>query len=103
MILINIRSSVAYSICCPTCSGIYIGKTVRHLSTRIKEHAREGSTVSEHFRACDARVTMRDVRFVDSSCHIRTLMALEAIYVQRKKPLLNTRDEYRSRRLHYVF
>ena len=100
---VNIRSSVVYSICCPTCSGAYIGQTVRHLSTRIKEHARKGSPVSEHFRACDAVVTMGDVELLDSSRHTRTLMALEAIYIRRKKPSLNTRDEYRSRRLHYVF
>ena len=78
-------------------------QTVRHVSTRIKEHAREGSPVSENFRASDVRVTMGDVELVDSSRHIRTSMTLEAIYIRRRKPLLNTRDEYRSRRLHYVF
>ena len=99
----TLKSHVVYNICCPACNGIYIGQTTRHLFQRVKEHARRGSPVSEHFKKCGKEVSMEDVEIIATETHERTLLALEAVYIRRRNPSLNTKDEFRSRTLHYRF
>ena len=34
----NLRSRLAYQFTCAGCNACYVGETVRHISTRIREH-----------------------------------------------------------------
>ena len=34
----SLKSFVVYKFVCPDCNACYIGETIRHLSSRIKEH-----------------------------------------------------------------
>ena len=96
----SLRSKVVYQISCPCCAACYVGQTSRHLLYRIKEHQRQSSPVGAHFRLCNVVVTMDDVKIIASTCKtIGHLMTLEAILIDKIKPLLNTKDEYRSRAL----
>ncbi len=98
-----LKSRVVYAITCPACAGTYIGQTVRHLSTRLKEHGMKNAPVNLHFRACNQTLTSADAAVVDSISDTATLLALEAIYIKRRKPVINTKEEFRSHNLQYAF
>ena len=97
------KSRVVYQITCPACAGTYIGQTVRHLSTRLKEHGFKNAPVNLHFRSCQQTLTDADAVIVDSVRDPITLLALEAVYIKRRKPTINTKDEFKSHTLQYAF
>ena len=92
----SLKSRVVYQITCPACAGTYIGQTVRHLSTRLKEHGFKNAPVNLHFRSCQRTLTDADAVIVDSVRDPITLLALEAVYIKRRKPTINTKDEFKS-------
>ena len=97
-----LKSRVVYAITCRACAGTYIGKTIRHLSTRLKEHGMKNSPVSLHFQACNQKLTSADATIIDSLSDTVALFALEAIYIKRRKPVINSK-EFRSHSLQYTF
>ena len=48
------KSGLVYKISCSRCQPCYVGKTTRHLLTRIKQHRRIGTPVGNHFKGCGA-------------------------------------------------
>ena len=99
----SFKSRVIYQIQCPACAGTYIGQTVRHLSTRLKEHGMKNAPVNLHFHSCKQTLTEDDAVILDSHQDPTTLLSLEAVYIKRKKPILNTKDEFKSHTLQYAF
>lgn len=94
------KSGLVYQITCSRCQSCYVGQTVRHLLTRVKEHKRAGTPVGNHFRACDSNLTMDDVKIIATSRKSNYhLMTLEALCIRTIKPSINTKDEYKSRTL----
>ena len=76
------------------------GQTTRHLLTRIKEHRHIGTPVGNHFKGCGAKLTMDDVKvIVTLSKSVYNVMTLESLYIRAIKPIINTKDEYKSRTL----
>ncbi|XP_066936347.1 uncharacterized protein [Clytia hemisphaerica] len=55
-----LQSGVVYMISCPRCDSRYVGQSVRHLTTRIKEHAKPSTPVGIHCKACDVKITMEN-------------------------------------------
>ena len=98
-----IRSHLVYEISCSACCGTYVGQTIRHLDVRIREHKNKSTPVGQHFSNCGLNLSLEDVRILATEQHPKTLLALEAVLIRRKKPNLNTRDEFRSHTLNYVF
>ena len=98
-----IRSHLVYEISCSACCGTYVGQTIRHLDVRIREHMNKSTPVGQHFSNCGSSLSLEDVRILATEQHPKTILALEAVLIRRKKPILNTRDEFRSHTLNYVF
>ena len=100
---LTLKSNVVYKVSCPGCCRAYIGQTTRHLSVRINEHSFKGTPVQTHFKGCSSKPSMDDVEVLDSANDLKMLLTLEALYIRRQKPELNTKEEFRSRTLSYAF
>ena len=97
------RSSIVYKLTCPSCSGIYIGQTVRHLFVRVKEHGQKGTPIGDHFKACGRTVDLNNAEILDIANNLKLLLTFESLYIRQQRPCINTRDEFCSRALFYAF
>ena len=95
------RSRVVYQITCSGCNALYVGQTVRHLTTRLKEHGRLSAPVGKHLDECGQRGSgwPRNVKILDSARSLSTLLALEALHIRELEPSINNRDEFKSKEL----
>ena len=96
----ELRSGTVYSITCPSCQACYVGQTSRHILTRYKEHTRPSAPVRQHFDNCAVSLSFDNMDVLKSSARGEAhLLTMEALYIEEMKPVINTRDEYRSRAL----
>lgn len=97
----SFKSGIVYQITCPRCNSRYVGQSVRHLLTRIKEHSRTSTPVGSHFQSCNNNNISidNDVKILATSNSQRQLLIKEALFINDLKPSLNTKDEYRSHTL----
>ena len=88
----NLKSHVVYIVTCNGCSSINIGQTSRHVTTRISEHQKKVSPVGQHLVECFG--TTHNVKWgsLDACCGVEKLMTIDAIYIKKLKPQINTRD-----------
>ena len=100
-----LSSGVVYQIQCPACACSYIGQTVRHLQTRVREHLGRSGTIRRHTDNCDKsiQITEEHVSILAKSNSASKLLTLEALFINQMNPKLNTKDEYRSRTLTLKF
>lgn len=88
-----LRSSVIYKFTCgavPACA--YIGRTSRHLLTRIREHASTRSAVSEHLSSCvtcNPADLSTNFKIIDSAHTSSELAIKEALHISANSPSLN--------------
>ena len=95
----SIQSKVVYKIECPRCDACYVGQTARHVTTRMKEHKRNGP-VASHFKECHVEFSMECMSILaKTNRSVYHLMTLEALHIKDIKPTINTKDEYKSRKL----
>ena len=80
----------------------YVGQTVRHLDTRLREHRNKKLPVGQHLLQCGTSLDFENVRVLATEQNPKLLLALEAAFIRRRKPALNTR-EFRSHLLNYLF
>ena len=96
-------SNVVYKLTCPGCTASYVGQTVRHIQRRVREHLGNKGIMKTHFETCNVnQLSIKDNSFVsilDKTNRISKLLTLEALYINQIKPVLNTKDEYKSRTL----
>ena len=80
---------------------MYVGQTVRHLTTRIEEQKKADLPVGLHLQQCQPEGNRADLSWeiIDSSKNQTKLLKVEAIHIRKEKPSLNTGDELRSREL----
>ena len=97
----DLKSRVVYKLFCSGCTSNYVGKTVQTLTTRIEEHKKGDSPVGLHLQHCQLEGKSADLSWeiIERSNHQTKLLILEAIHIRKKKPGLNTRDEFRNRKL----
>ena len=97
----DLKSHVVYEIKSNGCGSIYVGQTSRHYTTRITEHQKKDSKVGQHLIECRGATNDMgiDWKILDAWRMAEKLMIIEAIYISKLKPALNTRDEYRGREL----
>jgi hypothetical protein len=95
------RSGVVYQIECARCNAAYVGQTRRHLITRLKEHEKHLSKpVAQHMRECNSTWNMETTKILASTSRGEEyLLTLEALFIEERKPTINTKEEYRSRTL----
>lgn len=88
-----LTAGVVYKFNCSEDQSIsYIGKTKRHLYTRVKEHWTKRSAIQEHLLTCDSCCNSNPIdlfKVIDSCRHEHTLCTLEAMYIKSHKPNLN--------------
>ena len=94
----DLRSRVVYEIRCSGCNARYVGQTVRHFCTRLKEHLKTTAPVGEHLTGCEG-VTRYETKTPTQAPDPITLYTMEALHIRRRQPQLNSREEYRQRTL----
>ena len=83
--------NVVYNVRCARCKKEYIGSTIRHLHTRIKEHLTSRvSAVYTHAQQCSGQFTVRILARARDETDLRIK---EAIYITRNLPELNQKEE----------
>ena len=92
---------VVYRLECCECKSIYVGQTVRHLTTRIEEHRKEDTPVGQHIRQCGSERGKSEFnwKIIDQASSSIKLLTLEALHIRKERPAINTLDEFRSREL----
>ena len=85
-----IQAGVVYKFTCgvdPQHS--YIGKTIRHLGIRIKEHKTKASAILDHRLDCSCSCDVDNFEVIDNSFDDFTLRILEAIHIKQSNPKMN--------------
>ena len=95
----DLKSHVVYELTCNGFKSIYIGRTCQHDNTRVAEHAKADSPMGVHAIECNGDKTAFQWKILDQSIKQSKLMTLEALYKKTLKPVINTRDENRTREL----
>ena len=95
----ELSSKVIYQIDCPGCHSRYVGQTARHVITRLGEHRRKSSPLGRHFGECAVKTVEVTATVLDRYTNVNKLLTMEALYIARTRPILNRREEYRSRDL----
>ena len=99
-----LQNNVVYKILCPRCESSYVGQTVRHLQQRFREHVGNKGPMKTHFENCAVTPTDDIVSILGrTSGGDSRLLTLEALFIKELAPVLNTKDEYRSRTLTLKF
>ena len=97
----SFSKEVVYRLECCGCKSIYVGQTVRHLTTRIEEHRKEVTQVGQHIRQCGSESGKSEFKgkIIDQAASSIKLLTLEALHIRNERPAINTRDVFRSREL----
>ena len=99
-----LQNNVVYKINCPRCNSSYVGQMTRHLQHRFREHVLNNCPVKSHFLTCNITPSENDVSIIGRAGIVEgRLLTLEALYIKELSPILNTKDEYRSRTLSLKF
>ncbi len=105
---LSLSSGVVYKFKCSCCNAAYIGKTIRHLHTRMSEHKnvsdRTGNvnnSVSEKTAIYKHSQTCCDVSYADFEVLARDnsdflLQLKESLLINRDKPLINVQGKIKN-------
>ena len=99
----SIRSSLVYMYTCSRCTATYVGKTVRHFSTRISEHRgvshrtnqpimSSHSSIRSHINNNNHHnysITPEQFKILVTSTSDFELLLKESILIKQLKPSLN--------------
>ena len=87
-----LRSRLVYEFQCPVEQGVtYIGKTKRHLATRVKEHLHPSgnSAIAEHIATCTCHPSSDNFRVLRQCKDEYEMSLCEALLIKQDKPVLN--------------
>ena len=100
-----LNSGVVYKFSCGGCNSTYIGKTKRHMKTRVCEHAgispltgkllkgQNTTSVLEHSKRCNSKVKYDNfVVLCKDNCSDFHLRIKESLFIHKDKPDLNGQD-----------
>ena len=86
-------ANVVYKFkCLRDANNIYIGKTIRHLATRLREHGTSHSAVSNHLSSCEIcklNFSCDSFSIIDSGKNDFEITVKEALHIKFKKPTTN--------------
>jgi len=90
-----LKSLVVYKYSCLRDSNIcYVGKTNRHLHTRILEHRKGSSAIFEHLHICDSCANtnnfLSSFKILHQASDKQQLEIIEALYIKKENPKLNS-------------
>ena len=86
-------ANVVYKFTClRDANTTYIGKTIRHLATRVKEHETSSSAVKDHLLSCDSckcNYSCDNYSIICSGKSDNEISIKEALHIKYSKPVLN--------------
>ena len=85
------------------CAGCDQNNILNYVMKNGMNYGMKNAPVNLHFQSCKQTLTEDDAVILDSHQDPTTLLSLEAVYIKRKKPILNTKDEFKSHTLQYAF
>ena len=87
-------ANVVYQFqCLRDANQAYIGKTMRHLVTRVGEHGHSPSAIYEHLSICDvctSNYSCDSFKILEHGKNNFDITVKEALHIKRTKPSLNT-------------
>ena len=88
-----LMANVVYQFTClHDANSTYIGKTIRHLITRVWEHTTSPSAIKEHLSSCTTckdNYSCNSFKVIDSANSDFEVSIKEALYIKHKNPNLN--------------
>ena len=83
----ELKSIVVYRLECCGCKSIYVGQTVRHLTTRIEEPRKEDTPVGQHIRQCgsDSGKLEFNWKIIDQASSSIKLLSLKALHIGKQR------------------
>lgn len=88
--LCMIRGAI-YEIKCGQCGAAYIGSSWRYLHTRYREHlTQKASPIYNHNIKCKGQLSLA---VLATEGNIQNMRIKEAIYIKKRKPTLNVKDD----------
>ena len=87
-----LHSCVVYQFTCAENQHItYVGKTKRHLLTRVKEHkgVNSKSAIFDHIASCNCKVSYDNFRILFHAKETYSLSIAEALMIKDRRPILN--------------
>ena len=89
-----LRNAV-YQITCNNCNQHYIGSTIRFIHDRVTEHLNnDNSSVKKHLSQCQNKVYKGiEIKSIVLENDPANLRLLEAFYIRKYKPTMNSREE----------
>ena len=100
-----LKNGVVYKVPCHDCEEVYVGETMRTLSTRVQEHKRhtrkaelQRSAIAEHACSRGHRICWEGADIVDRESDWRSRKMKEALYIyteKRKGAVMNKDDGWR--------
>ena len=87
-----LRNAV-YQITCNNCNQHYIGSTTRIIHDRVREHLNnDNSPVKKHLSQCQKKVYKGiEIKSIVMENDPANLQLLEAFYIRKYKPIINSR------------
>ena len=86
-------ANVVYKFkCLRDANNIYIGKTIWHLATRVKEHGTSSSAVSNHLSSCETcklNFSCDSFSIIDSEKNDFEITVKEVLHIKVKKPTID--------------
>ena len=95
-----LRSDVIYQINCPLCTQSYVGQTERHTTARFTEHILREGPVKVHMGKCKGSLKEENISVIMEVREKSKLGTYEAIFLKEIKPEINTKEEFKSKKLH---
>ena len=89
-----LMANVVYQFTClRDANSTYIGKTIRHLATRVREHTTLPSAIKEQFchhaQPCKDNYSCNSFKVIDSAKSDFEVSIKEALHIKHKNPNLN--------------
>ena len=86
-------ANVVYQFTClRNANSTYIGKTIRYLATRVREHTTSPSAIKEHLSSCTTcndNYSCNSFKVIDSANSDSEVSIKEALHIKHKNPNLN--------------
>ena len=95
----DLQSHLVYEINFNGWVSIYVGQTSGLVTTRISELREKGSQVCQHLGECSGSTNNIESKILEACRTVEKIITIEATYISKLKPGLNTRDKYRGREL----
>ena len=84
-----LNSNIIYKFTCPVNNSCYIGKTKRHLFSRVSEHNKINSAIFDHRLTCSCTCNINNFSIIDRARYAFDLSIKECLHIKQSNPSLN--------------